>query len=403
MKHLFLVALFLVGTAARIAEVTIGIDRFYAVALQLSTTISAFFYIKLKTYGTLTNSESNKSTPLLLFILITVFANLFAQIRSERLDTSDMWRLWLIAFVPSLAYWATKAWTRSAFRARSIDLSILMLASACSISVFLDATGVTEYESYDRRHFGFMGDSVAWLLSLPIVYLTICRKYKVFNFLSIAALLLTQSLGASLVVVVGLFIYYWKSNTFRRQSIKIVSTLLMGLFIFYSLDLLPHLLGRLSAVDLVDNDRVRTSAFTYTLFLENPYVGGGYGFHWYTFYTSGMHLLNANPDFMGTPSSTYLQVLADTGLAGFLLFILFILSLSRSALRVISNVSSQPRSIEAGALASWLFSFMLTNHTAAWLIPSSYLSIIFFAVAGITAAFSSLSYRVSKSGRHLTP
>jgi O-antigen ligase len=304
-----------------------------------------------------------------------------------------MWRLSLMAYLPTLAFWGGQAWARRAFNTRPIDIGVVILALVCSSSVLLDVIGISEYELYGTRYFGFIGDSVAWILSFTVVYFTISKKYVLYNFIAIIALLFTQSLGASFVVVVALFIYYLKSNELRRRPVIILLNALLLLSVISYFGLLPLLLDRVNALDILDNDRVRTNAFTFSLILENYYFGGGYGIHGYSFEMEGFANLVDGLDLMGTPSSTYLQVLADSGLFGFFIFFTFILAVSRDSLRVISSTFSSQGARELSGLAAWLISFMLTNHTAAWLLPASKLSIIVFTVAGIVTASSIMPHR----------
>jgi hypothetical protein len=392
-SYLYLIAVLTVSVISGFAEVVLRVDGSHSTAFQLLVIISAFFLIKLKkSRSTLTGGRSATKL-LLLFIVVSALSNIWAQVQGPRLDTFDMWRLSLMAFLPTLAFWGGQAWARRAFNTRPIDIGAVILALVCSSSVLLDVIGISEYESYGSRYFGFIGDSVAWILSFAVVYFTISKKYFLYNLIAIIALLFTQSLGASFVVVVALFIYYLKSNELRRRPIAILLNVLLLLSILIYTGLLPLLFDRLSVLDILENDRVRTNAFTFILISENYYFGGGYGIHGYSFEMKGFANLVAEHYFMGTPSSTYLQVLADSGFFGFFIFFTFILVVSRDSFRVISSTFKTQGKRELSGLAAWLVSFMLTNHTAAWLLPASKLSIIVFTVAGIVTALSIMPQR----------
>ena len=393
--YLYLIAVLTVTVISGFAEVVLRVDGSQAAAFQLLVITSAFFLINLKTSRNPLRGGRFASKLLMLFIVLSALSNILAQIQGPRLDAYDMWRLSLMAYLPTIAFWGGQAWARRAFNTRPIDIGAVILALVCSSSVILDVVGISEYESYGTRYFGFIGDSVAWMLSFVVVYFTVCKKYVLYNVMAIIALLFTQSLGASFVVVVALFIYYLKSNELRRRPVIILLNALLLLSIVNYFGLLPLLLDRLNVLDILENDRVRTSAFTFGLFLENFYFGGGYGIHGYSFEMEGFTNLVAGFDFMGTPSSTYIQVLADSGLFGFFIFLAFILAVSRDSLRVISNTFSSQGAREVSGLAAWLISFMLTNHTAAWLLPSSKLSVIVFTVAGIVTTLSIMPHRKS--------
>lgn len=387
-SYLYLISVLTVGVLSGFAEFVLSVDRSHAVAFQLLVIISAFLVINLKTSRSSFRGGRFASKLLLLFIVVSALSNTLAQIQGDRLDTYDMWRLSLMAYLPTLAFWGGQTWARYAFSTRPIDVGVVILTLICTSSVLLDVLGITEYESYGTRHFGFLGDSVAWMLSFTVVYFTISKKYITYNFTAIIALLFTQSLGASFVVIAALLIYYLKSNELRRRPTIILLNGLLLLIIINYFGLLSLFFDRINSLDFFDNDRIRTNAFTLSLILEDYYFGGGYGIHGYTFDMEGFTNLVAGLDFMGTPSSTYLQVLADSGLFGFLIFIIFILVVWRDSLRIISNTVRSRGTRELSGLAAWLISFTLTNQTAAWILPASKLSIIVFTVAGIVTALS---------------
>jgi O-antigen ligase len=141
---------------------------------------------------------------------------------------------------------------------------------------------------------------------------------------------------------------------------------------------------RFTAVDPLDNDRVRTTAFSLLVWEQRPVWGSGYNAHTFAFEKAGL-LPGEGREFWATPTSTPVQILADSGVVGFGFFLLFALLAIVLAFRAIrAERDSRERAALAG-LGSWIVAFLLLNHSAAWLLPGSGLSAIVFATAGIVS------------------
>lgn len=322
------------------------------------------------------------------FVLLVVVACLIAQFSGKRVDYLEMWRYVIQVYFCTLVFWGVAGWAYRRFDVRSIDLGVAVLATLAVTSVLIEFFGITSFESYGSRNFGFLGDSVAWLLSFPIVYFLFRRRHWSLLTLSVVSLLITESRGA-LIVVFGSLILY---NLFSSESLarKFGQAIIMASFILIAIfsGLGAKGLGRFDGLDLVENDRVQTAIFSALIFLENPYFGGGYGIHSLKFQALGITNDDPGVQTWVIPTNTFLQILSEFGLIGFAVWALFLYLLIVACWRVLRNVRTEPRFRVILGLTLWLVAFLLLNHSAAWLLPGSKLLVLVFASAGAVVGFS---------------
>lgn len=327
---------------------------------------------------------------LAVFVCMTFFSCLLAQMLGERQDVNDIWRLVLQALAPTLLFWGCHAWASTRFRVGPIDIGVFFISLISVSSVLLDATGLTSYEIYGNRYFGFMGDGVAWLISFTAIYFIVRGKYFVALF-NVVALLQTQSRGALIVFLSAILLFMIFS------SIKIGKNLLirLGIVAFFLFTLIlfqeefSDILDRFINTNISDNDRTRTTKFTFDVFTMNPLFGFGYNAHAYTYGKSGFSNVVSGSEVWETTTNTWVQILADSGLVGFVPFVVYVFLVLRKALRTIRTHASGPEYRVLVGLSVWLIAFLLTNHSAAWLQPGSLLSPILFASAGIVVGSKS--------------
>ena len=334
------------------------------------------------------------------FVGMTFFSCLLAQLSGDRQDDSDIWRLVSQALAPALLFWGCHAWASTRFREGPVDMGVLIISLICVSSVLLEAAGLTSYETFGTRYFGFMGDSVAWLLSFTAIYFIVRSKYFVALF-NIIALLLTQSRGALIVFLsaILLFMIFSPNKIGKNFLIKLG---IVGFFLFalsFFQEELSDILDRFLDTNITDNDRTRTIKFTFDIFTMNPLTGFGYDAHSYTYGKSGFSNMASGSEVWQTTTSTWVQILADSGLIGFVPFAIYVFLVLRKALRTIRTHASGPEYHALVGLSVWLIAFLLLNHSAAWLLPSSLLSLVVFASAGIVVG-SKTWLRSQRSGNN---
>lgn len=320
-----------------------------------------------------------------LFAAALALSNILADLDRVRPDRADMWRQTIMALGPAVLLLAGQRWAASRLSVRDIDRAVTLVAAISVLSVALEATGLHRAESYGDRVFGFVGDSVAWYLSFCAVY-AVARARPGLAFATILALLLTQSRGALVVTLAGLLIVLLLSGLGLRR--KILGAAGLGLVLLLATAVLPDYVAgvsdRFDAVDPLDNDRVRTTAFSLLVWERRPVWGSGYNAHTFAFEKAGL-LPGEGREFWETPTSTPVQILADSGVVGFGFFLLFALLAIVLAFRAI-RAERPPRERAALAgLGAWVAAYLLLNHSAAWLLPGSGLSILVFAAAGIVS------------------
>lgn len=364
----------------------LGLDAAGQVLLMLLACVLATAAVfRLSPPAVLTPAARLVPLALALFAGALALSNILADLDRVRPDRVDMWRQTLMALGPAVLLLAGQRWAASRLSARDIDRAVTLVAAICILSVVLEATGLHSVESYGDRKFGFIGDSVAWYLSFCAVY-GVARARTPLAFAAIVALLLTQSRGALVVTLAGLLIVLLLSGLSLRR--KVLGSVALGLVLLLVTAVFPDYVAgvseRFTAVDPLDNDRVRTTAFSLLVWERRPVWGSGYNAHTFAFEKAGL-LPGEGREFWATPTSTPVQILADSGVVGFGFFLLFAALATVLSFRAIrAERDSRERAALAG-LGSWTVAFLLLNHSAAWLLPGSGLSALVFAAAGIVS------------------
>src|SRR5688500_6815686 len=123
--------------------------------------------------------------------------------------------------------------------------------------------GLANYEAFGTRYFGFVGDQVAWILSFLAVYFFVRDKFVAFAF-CILLLLATLSRGALVVVGIGIAVHLLFTPVMDMRSFVIrFGFLLVGAAsVFLAEDAISAFMERFYGLNLLENDRTRTIAFT---------------------------------------------------------------------------------------------------------------------------------------------
>lgn len=326
---------------------------------------------------------------LLMFLIVSALSTQIADMAQIRYDGPAMWRQFGLAMLPVILFWGSRSWAWHDFDVRAVDIGIMILLGACAASVLLDYVGILVFESYGNRHFGFLGDSVAWVATLPTVYFLVRGKLPLFV-LCIALMLLTQTRAALLVVGVAIMLYFLLSpSASMRTTVMRIGMVLVGLVAaFFAQDLVMDIFARFQDTDLFENDRTRTIQFTLDVFWDRPWIGSGYNAHAYFFLPYQATITPANSQ-LPVAVSTPLQILADAGVLGFAPFIAAVVMLCWISLRALRVRAATDEAQVTSGLAAWLVAFLIFDQSAAWLIPLSLLPSLVFFSAGIVVATTS--------------
>jgi O-antigen ligase len=335
--------------------------------------------------GARASLSSRSGKTLAIFVSGYLFTTFLVHLLGERADAGAMWLQLVMALLPASLFIGYFTITNSTPVGNGIDLACVVLFVLAALSIGLEFTGLYRVEAYGERYFGFLGDGVAWLLSFVAVVFMSRGRYGLLA-LCLGLLVLTQSRGALFIFMAGggLLLFTARGDNSQKQRVAAL-LLLVGGGIGYLLyeDRILSVFDRYSSVELADNDRTATINLSLTLFERSPVFGLGY---------------NAQPTFFGreyldataiqgfsTPVSTAFQVLADGGLIAGFGYCLFVIVVTALCFSILSQISSDREALVLRGLAAWLVAFLLANHSAAWLLPGSYLAPIVFATAGVLA------------------
>jgi O-antigen ligase len=285
------------------------------------------------------------------------------------------------------------------------------LSSICLIvtaSVYLSALfhvvglrfgEILEFSDGTFRAFGPLGDQVGFLLVLPVLMSLVGSRPIMFG-IHLGALLLTATRGAVLCVIVGMIAYLLLVATgsiraSRKRLRWSVAAVAVGGLVWLS-PLSAVLMGRLSDPSL----RLMAMEMGISAVQDRPLLGSGFnGFgnsrpavaeDWFTPAQAENGLSRT--------MNQYIQTAADGGVVALAFLLLFVLSTSRNALRVIRWRSATP---ELVALQLWLIAVLAGNQGALWLLSNTSSGFFIFAVAGLAARASALAVSETAPRRRL--
>jgi hypothetical protein len=152
------------------------------------------------------------------------------------------------------------------------------------------------------------------------------------------------------------------------------------------------------------NQRLFTISLAFRVFLDNPLLGVGFtGFKYialdYGAIEEAVEKLGGFvPNYIATASNQFLQVATDGGVIGLGAFIWIIFVISRSLRQAMENAPINQRPIFAAGYL-WLWSLVIGNQTAAWILPGSLISYLLWLLLGLTISVE-LRTRLAEQERH---
>lgn len=252
------------------------------------------------------------------------------------------------------------------------------------------------------RAFGLMGDQVAWFLSFFALYSLHSEKKYLFTFYVIC-ILMSASLGATIVLVVGAIYYYFKNkklNPVFYIKASVVALILLTLTVTSSnIFNKVGVLQRIERGDFSNTEETtsghRSKAIVHAVakIQEKPLLGyQNYSltmFNDYDRYLSKYE--KGNLTYLTTPNNQILAIVCDYGIIGFIFFIFFIHSFIKRAKP--KNIKL-PHNLLAfkNAVYAWLIVFIIFNQSATWFLPGSFLLILIYMLIGISSKIDGLYY-----------
>lgn len=259
--------------------------------------------------------------------------------------------------------------------------SILIITGA---SIAFDFIGITNFENYNNRYFGFLSDGAPWALSFSLIVYLSTSRYTL-SFLSFLLYGLTLSRGVAVVIasaVIIIAIY----NIRKISVIKVIflATLIFAV-IFLGMDQLTLIIDRFTEIDIKSDDRTITSINGINVFLKSPIYGSGYNSLAYYYPPS---FIKTEGEGFAVPASTFIQILSDGGIITFIAYLTFITSITLNTIKTLkTSIQNKQKNLVMG-MAAWLLPMLWLNHSAAWILPNSFLSPLVFSVAGLITGFS---------------
>lgn len=318
---------------------------------------------------------------LLLFLFCVWLSTLLLGLFEERYDYGHVLQQTVMVTYTALPFFAIVGAARRMDFERAVLFTCHILLALCLTSVLLDFSGLTAFESYASRYFGFLGDGVAWLVTFPmIVYFTTGRF--ILSGAGAMALLLTLSRGATLVVAgaILLLLLFGRGRSRLQYGPPLVAT--VGV-ILYNHQQFIEFIGRFSSLEIEESGRVVTSLNGLSIFRDSPVFGSGYDSLAYRF-----PVLDVARAEFAVASSTFVQMLSDGGLLAFLGFIIFVLTMSIAGVRVLTYRSEASLHRVVIGLTAWLLSIIWLDHSASWFLITSPLAPLVFGVAGLVAGYA---------------
>jgi O-antigen ligase len=292
-------------------------------------------------------------------------------------------------------------------------LGYIILMSACVSYVLYTFFGIqfgdVQYSQITDsvRFFGVIGDSIGFIVTL-FCFQQLITGQLILAFANAFIVVLSATRGAMISLVLGsaiLFIMKKNKNRFipryKQIIFYIILISLLLLLIAYFSDfgfLFESFINTLSsATDRFTSTKTQvgviqrqlTIGLALEVFIDNFLTGVGYtGFRFiapeYENYKYIPNVIDAT-NAVATTNNQYLQFATDAGIFGLLIFIIFMVS----GLKLLKQ-SGQVCPPELGSYLMagriWLWSQLIGNQAASWMLPSSLISIILWIIFAMAAA-----------------
>lgn len=199
------------------------------------------------------------------------------------------------------------------------------------------------------------------------------------------ALLLTQSRGGLLAFVSILLVYAYFSARDRKAKVRRVALVMVGCLIASAVA--GFLFQRLGEIDdFTTVSRLAIWGGAFTVFARSPVLGTGFG----NLRALMGGLLNLPDGWTGDAHNLYLELLAETGLIGFVVFALLIILALRTALRQLRRTQNNFNKMIAVAVFAAICG-VLVHGTVDYLFHTTpQVTALFFLVLALLTAQASI-------------
>lgn len=314
-----------------------------------------------------------------LIVLSLLLTTLLVGISGGRSDQGKVWQQTFMLVAMMIPYFSLTYASTYADANRSIIVLCNVLTALGLLSIGLDFFEFTSFLSNFGRYFGFMGDPVAWVLTLPFVLYFSTGRLVMAGLVGIG-LALTASRGPALCSLAALLLLFALNRGKRFQ--QILTFVLLAIIALFQSPLFANLASRIGSTTFMENDRLVTARLGLRIFERSPIFGEGYN-SLVRFYPYHANIAGKLP----TQTSTFVQMLSDGGLLLFVPFVGFVVALTVGSIKLLRIPPSVGRSPTINGAAAWLVSMLWVNQSAAWFVAGSYVGPLVLGMAGIISGY----------------
>ena len=318
---------------------------------------------------------------MIVFVTALVLSTLCIWIAGVRTDLDRLLPQIGALIYMTLPFFIFDRVAKAADMERIVLLTCHVILALCITSIIGDFLAITDFEHGAGRYFGFLGDPVAWALTLPfLVYFSSNR----FMLAALAGfgLALTGSRAPAICIIAALLLLIAFSRG-RRTKYFVTLGLLLALA-GYESDIFQTLAARIGSTSISANDRLGTAILGIKIFKRSPYFGMGYDSFSHLF---SRRLTSNMQDVLFAQTSTFVQMLSDGGLILFLGYLAFVIATSIAAIALMKRSKSVVDSGIINGLSAWLIAILWVNQSATWFIVGSYFGPLVFGMAGILSGY----------------
>lgn len=260
---------------------------------------------------------------------------------------------------------------------------------------------VTTNDGNITRAFGIMGDQVAWFLTFFALHsLYTKKKYNFIIFL--IAILMCASLGATIVLVVCIFVYFYRekrlNSSFYLKAglgiLLVVSALVFSPSLFEKIGILQRLNeGDFASTGVGNTTGHRFNAINNGLQMipEKPLLGyQNFSLSMQRKYSNTItDAEKGNLTYLTTPNNQLLASICDYGFIGFFFFVGFIYKLIKITKEKCLELPPHLYAFKQSAIV-WLVVFVIFNQSATWFLPGSFMWVLICLIVAINYKINQL-------------
>ncbi|HEX6073555.1 MAG TPA: O-antigen ligase family protein [Sphingomicrobium sp.] len=317
---------------------------------------------------------------MLFFVGSLLLTTTLVYVAEIRTDTSKFLPQVAAILFLTLAFFVLEGAAKRADAERAVLLTCHTVLGLSAASVLGDFLHITHYETNHGRYFGFLGDGVAWALTLPLV-VYFCSKRLVLVAICAVVIALTGSRAPALCVAAALLLLIAVGRGRRLQYLMLSA---LAVIAIYQSDVFTTLGERLSATHLSSSDRLTTAALGIKVFENSPVFGSGYNAQAYYFPSNARRIALGQ---YSIQTSTFVQMLAEGGLLLFGAYLAFVITATVGGISLVRRSQAFRNSGILNGVVVWLLSMLWMNQSAAWFLVGSYTGTLILGMAGVVSGY----------------